>query len=322
MRSLWVRKGKLLSVPQTHPWWHSHIQVPVVLPVSETLWRVYVAARDNTNHGTTIMVELDPSRDFEIRSISQDPLLHPGPPDSFDSRSVGITSAHICEDRTVFAGGGMRLLQENPYEIAINVVESYDRGATLNKVGNAPIMAAGPANPFGAGMAHLMFAKGQWHLWFTSFRSWFRKDGIQPEPRADIRHAISDDLLNWTQDPEPAIALSSEREGAVTRASVLPGKDGFEMWFSTRGRFDPVDPTLRHYRIGYATSTDGTNWTRRDREHGFLNPPQPGDWDHQMQCYATVVTFRGATYMIYCGNDFGQTTIGYAIRTNQGGRDV
>jgi len=318
MRSSWIRKGKLLSVPKTHRWWDSHIQVPVVLPVSDTLWRVYVAARDANNRGSTIMAELDPSRDFEVLSISQGHMLLPGPPGSFDSQSVGITSAQSDGDHVVFAGGGMRLLKDRPYEISTSIVESHDGGATLQKVGTTPIVTGGKDNPFGAGMAQLIRTDGRWHLWFTSFRSWFRKDGIDAEPRTDIRHAVSDDLRTWTQDEIPAIALAGEHEGALTRASVLPCPEGYEMWYCSRGRFDPVDDTLRRYKIGYATSADGTHWTRRDSEHAFLNPPQSGDWDHEMQCYATVVPFQGKTYMIYCGNTYGLTTIGYAIRANDG----
>ena len=87
------------------------------------------------------------------------------------------------------------------------------------------------------------------------------------------------------------------------------------MWYNTRGKFSEKHPKLRQYRIGYATSRDGVDWTRRDNEHRFMENGNESDWDNEMQCYATVLkTEQGRDFMFYCGNDYGDGGIGYAVR--------
>jgi hypothetical protein len=64
------------------------------------------------------------------------------------------------------------------------------------------------------------------------------------------------------------------------------------------------------YRLAYAESADGINWTRRDNEIGI--DVSPSGWDSRMQGYPAVVSCGGKTYMFYNGNDYGREGFGYA----------
>jgi hypothetical protein len=74
------------------------------------------------------------------------------------------------------------------------------------------------------------------------------------------------------------------------------------MWYSYRGE---------SYRIGYAESHDGIQWTRRDEEAGI--EVSDGGWDSEMICYPCVFDHEGQRYMLYNGNGYGKTGIGLAV---------
>lgn len=314
MQSRWIRQKQILTVPQDHTWWVSHAQLPTVRPVSDRLWQVYVAGRDTRNMGSVVRIELDPLNDMEILSISQERLIDFGSRGAFDSNGIGVSCAVPQGEETLFISAGLKVREAPPYEIAIGLLTSADGGSTLKRVQPDPVFCAGPENPGGCGTAQMLRVGSTWHIWFASWRYWSYPKGTDPEPRYDIRHAISEDGRTWRQSADAAIPLAGPHEGGVTRPWVQPAAQGYEMWYCTRGRFDASDPTLRNYDIGYAVSDDAMTWTRRDASHGFANPPQPGDWDYEMQCYASVIRAHGRSYMFYCGNGYGRNGFGYAIR--------
>src|SRR5207244_9360071 len=117
-----------------------------------------------------------------------------------------------------------------------------------------------------------------------------------------IRHATSRDGLGWVADEEPAVSIDSD-EYAVGRPSVLLDGDTYRMWCSIRSFSEP-------YRIGYAESSDGVSWTRRDSEAG-IGRSQEG-WDSAMICYPQVVRVDDRLLMFYNGNQHGASGFGYA----------
>jgi hypothetical protein len=76
------------------------------------------------------------------------------------------------------------------------------------------------------------------------------------------------------------------------------------MWYSYRGK---------RYRIGYAESSDGLHWIRKDNETG-IHVSRSG-WDSKMIEYPFVFDHQGSRYLLYNGNDYGKTGIGLALLT-------
>ena len=74
------------------------------------------------------------------------------------------------------------------------------------------------------------------------------------------------------------------------------------MWYTYRGK---------SYRIGYAESSDGTHWERKDEEVG-IDVSKSG-WDSEMIAYSFVFDHKGKRYMLYNGNGYGKTGIGLAV---------
>jgi hypothetical protein len=90
---------------------------------------------------------------------------------------------------------------------------------------------------------------------------------------------------------------------------VKRGPRDYQLYYSIR-RSD-----IGKYRLGYAESTDGIGWIRKDSElnldvssHGF-------DSDEIM--YSSVISIKNKTYCFYNGNNFGQDGVGLAELVNE-----
>jgi hypothetical protein len=74
------------------------------------------------------------------------------------------------------------------------------------------------------------------------------------------------------------------------------------MWYSVRGE---------RYRIGFAQSMDGINWSRMDDVGGLQ--PAGDEWESGMVEYPWVFDDSGRRFMLYNGNDYGRSGIGLAV---------
>src|SRR5206468_6415563 len=96
------------------------------------------------------------------------------------------------------------------------------------------------------------------------------------------------------------VDYAGPEEHAFSRPCVVRDGDLYRMWFSVRGDA---------YRIGYAESRDGLAWERRDEEARIA---PSSEWDAEMQAYPSVFDHGGRRYLLYNGNDYGRTGIGWA----------
>ncbi|AXS41418.1 hypothetical protein [Breoghania sp. L-A4] len=312
VQSLWERQGRVLIPPGDHAWWSGKAQVPTVMIVNERRWRMFFAARSTSNRGHTVSVDIDPEAGMQIIDEHFEPVAPFGEPGAFDCDGLGVTCILNDRDRTLAYYTGLKLAQDGTYRFSVGALEGTGDG--FRRVRDEPVLASGPFDPYSVATPHVRLIGGTYHMWYSSTRFWRLDVEPHPEPCYNIKHAVSGDGLHWTASETPAIDFAGDHEGGITRPWVSIGRSGHEMWYCTRGRYDPHKPRQRAYRIGYATSGDGLVWTRRDDAHTFVNPPQPGDWDAEMQCYASVVETPDQSYMFYCGNGYGQTGIGYATR--------
>jgi predicted GH43/DUF377 family glycosyl hydrolase len=144
----------------------------------------------------------------------------------------------------------------------------------------------------------------------TSYKMWYTgcKDSIP-----SIGYATSSDGITWLKDTVNNPVLQKGSPGAWDDAGVLSPcvikEDGtYKMWYS--GRVD--DGGIGNLQIGYATSTNGINWTK-----SASNPVLPngtsGDWDSRGVGVCTILA--GSTYMMwYTGyKGYGESEIEVAI---------
>jgi beta-1,2-mannobiose phosphorylase / 1,2-beta-oligomannan phosphorylase len=133
---------------------------------------------------------------------------------------------------------------------------------------------------------------------------WYAAHG---EDRVVISRATSLDGLTWERQGVVLAPSASWEKTSLMCPSVLRGADGkYHMWYSGGERYEPD-------AIGYATSPDGSRWTRV-RGTPVLGPGAPGTWESDRVAGAHVFRDGEWLYAAYIGfaNGFEDSAIGIA----------
>ena len=298
----WQNRQRVFAPPTSLPWLRSHASVPCARRVEGSRYRVYFSGRDGRQRSSTGFFELDLQRPQEVLSLSEQPVLRPGPLGSFDEDGAMATWVLDHDGRTYLYYIGWNRGLTVPFRNALGVAVSDDGGQTFRKPYPGPILDRGIHDPCFVGSACVLVEGSCWRMWYLSCVGWEMHGGV-PQHRYHIKYAESADGLEWYRDGTVCIDFASPLEHAISRPSVLcKGLTDYWMWFSARGQ---------SYRIGFAQSEDGIGW-HRDDHAGGLGPSSSG-WDSRMVEYPHVFEHRGRRYMLYNGNGFGETGIGLAL---------
>jgi len=262
--------------------------------------RLLFSARDarGRSHIGAVSIDLEQGR---AGPPDDEPLLGPGELGAFDDS--GVTSSCMVLDAS-----GHRFLYYTGWSLGVTVpfylfaglAVSEDGGRSYRRASRAPILPRSDVDPFLTASPWVIRGEDRWRMWYVSGSGWSeRPEG--PRHRYHIKYAESSDGFSWRCEGHVCIDYADDDEYAFGRPCVVHDDDLLRMWYCSRGGA---------YRIGYAESTDGLNWERRDAEAGIGLSPE--GWDAEMQAYPLVVDHRGSRYLLYNGNGYGATGIGYA----------
>lgn len=305
------RQGRILAPPQGHDWWASHAQLPTVQINPGGPWRVYFSGRDKHGKSHILYADIDPDHGFRLITLHDQPILDLGLQDAFDDAGTVPCSVLERDGTTFLYYIGISLKSDVPPQAAIGLCSSPIGKALFSRVTNGPVLGVGPLDPYLVTSAFVERHNGAYRMWCVSGTEWAQIDG-RCEPFYHIVDASSDDGVNWMRSPVPVLTLKhAEDEGGLARPSVFHDVDGTHMIYCRRKRSDFRDGA-GSYRLGYAFRPHDGQWQRLDQNIAFENPPVPGDWDYNMQAYPIVVPHDGGWAMLYNGNGFGQTGIGWA----------
>jgi predicted GH43/DUF377 family glycosyl hydrolase len=297
----WRKRGHVY-VPDGTRWWaRSYASFPTVEVMKDVL-RVYFTALDDQNVGRTGYVDLDPDDPMRVLRESPEPVLDVGDLGTFDDSGANAFSIVTNGVQKHLYYQGWQRTEVAPHLIFSGLATDDGSGRGFKKHSRTPILDRTEDDPFIRGAPYVIRQADMSHMWYSSCRRWLRgEQGIHYE--VAIRHATSRDGVHWAADDGPCVSLASPDEYAVGRPSVLLEDGKYRMWYSIRSFSEP-------YRIGYAESSDGVHWTRRDSEAGIERSAE--GWDSAMICYPQVVRVGQRLLMFYNGNRHGETGFGYA----------
>jgi hypothetical protein len=291
----------LLGAPGPQTWAASHAALPAVAGVDETGFWLYYSPRDAVGRGhiARARVEAGPGglvvdrRDPEL-------VLAPGRLGAFDES--GCTMSCVVEDgrRALLYYTGWTRGVTVPFYFYVGVAESNDAGRTFTRVSEAPVLERNAVDPFLTASPCVVRDGTRWLMWYVSCIEWVATGG-EPQHRYHVRLAESDDGLNWRREGRVALDLEPG-EYAIARPCVRYEGGRWRMWTCARG---PA------YRLVHAESTDGVHW---ERSPASLDV-SPSGWDAEMIAYPWIVDAAGVRHLLYNGNGYGRTGIGYAIAT-------
>jgi hypothetical protein len=304
-RAAWRKLGLVFRPDGRIPWMDSHASVPIAESLGAGLFRVYFSARDKQHISHTGFVVVDIARPSEILAISDEPVLRPGALGEFDDS--GAMASWLAQDGSTryLYYVGWNLSVTVPFRNAIGLAVSR-HGHAFERFARGPILDRSMVEPHFCASCCVIPGNDVWRMWYLSCTDWELRNG-KPRHRYHIKYAESRDGISWDRNGIVAIDYADAEEYAISRPSVVRDSDAWRMWYSKRGGA---------YRIGYAESENGKDWRRLDGQAGI--DVSPAGWDSEMIEYPFVFDHEGQRYMLYNGNNYGETGFGLAILERQG----
>lgn len=297
----WQKLGRLFVPDGSIPWMHSHATLPTAVHLNGDEFRVYFSSRDPEGRSHVGYADVDVCKGLWTGGISEQPIISPGPLGRFDYSGATISWVVERDETEYFYYVGWNLAIEVPFRNALGlVIRNRINNNQLRKL-PGPVLDRSPVDPCFVAAASILVDGSLWRMWYLSCTEW-EINGDQLRHKYHIKYAESTDGIWWSRDGRICIDFADDSEYAISRPSVVRDKDGYHMWYSWRGE---------KYRIGYASSSDGLSWTRRDREAGIS--VSPGQWDGDMIEYPFVFDHAGRRYMLYNGDGYGLSGFGLAV---------
>ncbi len=293
-----LQKIAHIKIPDHRPeWMKPHLANPIVRVLDSKQIRVYCNIRNQSNQTHITYMDIDFNDNFKITYFHDQPLLSLGPAGAFDDcgQSLGCVITKDNQDYLFYLG--WNLANNVPFRNSIGLAISPNGINQYTKYSDGPIMDRNVVDPYSLSYPYILLHAGTYKMWYGSHT-------VSGSEVRNIRHCLkyaeSKDLINW--DRKNVICLDvTDEDIAFTRPFVIYENGIFKMWYSY----------LRSsYRIGYAESKNGKNWTRLD--HQLDLDVSPNGWDADMIEYPYVFNFANERYIAYCGNQFGMTGFGIA----------
>jgi hypothetical protein len=300
----WTKRGLLITAPSGLPWASSHAALPAVEALDERRIGVYHSPRDDRGraHIARASVELAQAGTLKLSTYDSEPVLRPGPLGAFDDSGVTMSCVVEGDDATHLYYTGWTLGVSVPFYFYAGLAIRPLGQRCFQRVSHAPILERDALDPYLTASPWVLHEGGRWRMWYVSCTGW---EMHEQEPRHyyHIRYAESADGIHWQREGKVAIDFIDEREYAISRPCVIHDRDCYRMWFAARGE---------RYLMGYAESSDGFSWERDDRRAGI--EPSPSGWDSEMVAYPAIFDLGQERYLLYNGNGYGRSGIGYATQ--------
>ncbi len=155
-----------------------------------------------------------------------------------------------------------------PKDILIGHATSADGITWIKDTLNNPVLDVGPNGAWDdvwISCPSVIFDGSEYHMWYSGY------DGTN-SAYIKIGHASSPDGIVWTKDPSnPVLTPGNWDYPRVDFPEVVFDGADFHMWYSGGEYFD--------WQIGYATSPDGSTWTKDMANNPVLETGAAGSWD-------------------------------------------
>jgi hypothetical protein len=289
------------------------MQSPQTLEFDDFI-RVYFSTRflDDSGKPISKVESVDFSKDWKCLDLFSRPLNVSDPIlGAYDEHGIFPFVPFRISDNEIlgYISGWSRRVSVD-VETAIGICKSFDNGETFNRIGDGPFLAAGTGEPFLVGDPFVIRDGDRLIMYYIFGTSWI-SDPQKPLAPLDriyrIGLATSRDGLNWDRNNGNQIISINEDLECQALPSVARYQEGWLMAFCYRNAFDFRRDVTKGYRIGFALSPDGFNWTRLSEKEYTV---ELDDWNSDMQCYPNLFVNGNQIYLLSNGNQFGKNGFG------------
>lgn len=298
----WQKLGRVYVPNGQYDWAQTHAYLPTPLILDDKRIRIYLAFWDKEKVGRIGFVDLDQNNPLRVLEVSKQPVLDIGEPGTFDDNGVSPSSVIANKEKKFLYYFGWQKGVKVRYFLFSGLAISDKEGKLFKRFSKAPILDRQDEELFIRSAPFVMFDQGIYKMWYVSGNKWIEVKG-KKVPSYQIRYTESNDGFSWNKETKVCLELSGNDEFGLGRPYLIKEDKLYKMWYSIR-------TVSKGYRIGYAESTDGLNWLRKDDEVGI--DVSEKDWDSEMVCFPSIIDFKGKRYLFYNGNNYGQTGFGVA----------
>tara|TARA_B100002019_G_C21228768_1_gene578879 strand:+ start:347 stop:1297 length:951 start_codon:yes stop_codon:yes gene_type:complete len=294
-----VPKKLILKPNKQISWMSSHVGAAYmeVVEKKNLLAKIYISGRGKDNKSRIgVAIISFKEREPKIIKIFKQPLLDiPKLKGFFDTDGVLYPEIlDINKNKYLYYCGWTNLKSFN-YNCNIGLAREYKK--KFRRISNAPVFGLNDTDPIGTASFSILRDKNNYTMYYTSFDPW-KKIKSKVVHNYYIKIAKSKDGLKWTRKNQIAIPLKG-KEIAVAKPSVFKLNNFICMFFSARET---------NYGIYFAYSKNGKKFKRLKNKIKL----KQGKWSSNSQCYPAYVDFGEKKFLLYCGNSYGKTGIGYA----------
>lgn len=264
-----------------------HAQLPVVVPIKENTFRIFVTDRFSDNRSFIRRFDFD----VKTKKTTNHNFFSSGIPNNFDED--GTMTSCLVDNKLYYTG--WKKLDNKKYKQSIGFINTdldnaFDRKIVIDSSIEDENLCCSP----------FVVKEDYWKMWFICGKNC---GGWTPfGPKYTIRYAESHDGENWNQKE---IIFSRKQNEVFSRPFVKFHKGVWQMWYS----YLYLNKNKK-YKIGYAESKNGIDWKRLDELVG-IDVSKEG-WDSQSVAFPYIVEYNKKYLMFYSGNEFGKTGVGYA----------
>lgn len=302
---MWTKKGLIYSC---NFYGTGYAQDAFIDILDEETWRVYYSTRTKDVVSLPFFIDVEAGNPFNIKYIHDKPLFLPGANGTFDDHGITMTSIVSVNDVKYLYYCGWNKKVSVPYSLSIGLAVVKNKGTLFEKMFEGPVLDRSKYDPIAVSAPFVIIDEGIFKMWYITFTQWKMYNG-RLEPTFVIKYATSSNGIDWNTSNN--ICINSTFDGeSFARPWVLKDNGIYRMWFSTRGPLGYRAKNGQHYMVEYAESMDGINWERKP--NNFSLTKSDNGWDSEMIAYASVIKQKGLYYMLYNGNNFGQTGFGIA----------
>lgn len=299
----WNKLGVVWKPDGSQAWARTHASIPTPYILDNETIRIYITCLDESGRGRPGFVDVSSKNPKEIINVSQQPVLDIGEPGSFDDNGLMVLSVLDYKNRLYMYYAGFELCKNIRYRIFTGLAISDDGGLTFNRFSHVPVMDRSKSETFFRCGNFALVENDLVRMWYIAGSSW-TTIADKSMPVYDLRYQESINGIDWKQDGHVSMAIVDADEHGFGRPWVIKrGHNDYQLFYSIRRR------SFGAYRLGYAESSNGIDWTRKDSEMN-LDVSERG-FDSEAIMYSAVISVHGKTYCFYNGNNFGQE--GFAV---------
>jgi hypothetical protein len=303
---IWKKVGKIFCAKNNSDSMVTGGRTPVALHLRDDLFRIYFGAYDSKMRGKIYSLEIDINDPQSIKNLKTDPVIDKGDVGFYDDNGI-ITSSILNHLNKIYLYTiGFSVKNKILFDAASGLAISKDKGKSFKKF-PGPVIDRTIYDPCFAASPCVLFDEKKFKMWYVSCDHWEKLDNNNFKHFYNIKYKESNDGIHWDNIASIAIDYENEYEYAISRPAVIKDGEKYKMWYSYRGQ-----KKINTYRIGYAESSDGIKWIRKDSLMKKFDISNDG-WDNEMICYPFIFDHKGKRYMLYNGNGYGKTGFGLAV---------